>query len=308
MKKAIVTGANGFIGSWLCKELTANNVQVTAIVRNEKSNIINIKDLPNIKIIYCELEKIGDIIDKLNNEKHDVFFHLAWIGAGGKTRTNYSIQLMNVKYACDCAKIAKILGCKKFLAAGTITEEIAEKIVDIDIKAENIIYGICKNATHYMLDVICKNLNMDYVWMRFANIYGEYSMNGNIVEYTIVEFIRGNIPSFSKAEQFYDLLYVEDLVKAIYLIAQAKNSKSFYYIGSGNAKPLKEYLYEIKKIYDKGCDIKLGERPDDGLFYHKEWFNTDNITKDIGFKCKNSFEEGIRNTIKWIEENINYVF
>ena len=69
----------------------------------------------------------------------DVFYHLAWAGAGGPARADYSVQLANAKYSCDAAKSAKIIGCKKFLCAGTITEKIAENILNIDVKAENTI-------------------------------------------------------------------------------------------------------------------------------------------------------------------------
>ena len=307
LQKAIVTGANGFVGSWLCKELSDHGVKVTAIVRNEESDISKIKTLPNIKIVYCTLDEIETLPYKINNELHDVFFHLAWEGAGGKARSDYSLQLKNVKYSCDCAKVAKIIGCNKFLSSGTITEKIAEDILNIKSKAENTIYGICKHTTHCILDVLCENLGIHYVWMRFANIYGPNSINGNIVGYTISEFIRGNIPTFSKAEQPYDLLYIEDLVKAIYLIGKAQNTKNCYYIGSGNTKQLREYLILIKEIYGKGSEISLGNRAEDNLFYNKEWFNTNDLIEDVGFTCEYSFEAGIQKTIRWIKENIDYV-
>ena len=52
LQKAIVTGANGFVGSWLCKELSDHGVKVAAIVRNEESDISKIKALPNTKNCY----------------------------------------------------------------------------------------------------------------------------------------------------------------------------------------------------------------------------------------------------------------
>ena len=57
MKRAVVTGANGFVGSALCRELVKNNVKVTAIVRNHKSDISEISNLDNISIVYCEMSE-----------------------------------------------------------------------------------------------------------------------------------------------------------------------------------------------------------------------------------------------------------
>ena len=87
MKKAIVTGANGFIGSWLRKELLKNNVEVIAVVRNEQSNTETIPE--NVKIVYSELDTIYDLVNKVFDRDIDVFYHLAWAGTGGKARDDY---------------------------------------------------------------------------------------------------------------------------------------------------------------------------------------------------------------------------
>ena len=53
------------------------------------------------------------------------------------------------------------------------------------------------------------------MWMQFSNLYGPYSINGNIVGYTIKELLLGREATFGPANQIYDLLYIEDLVYAV---------------------------------------------------------------------------------------------
>ena len=53
MKKVIVTGANGFIGTNLLKELSKHNLNIFAIIKDEQENIDNIKDIKGVKIVYC---------------------------------------------------------------------------------------------------------------------------------------------------------------------------------------------------------------------------------------------------------------
>ena len=55
MKNVIITGGNGFVGTWLVKELSDKVENITVIVRNEKSDISKIKDISNVNIVYCEL-------------------------------------------------------------------------------------------------------------------------------------------------------------------------------------------------------------------------------------------------------------
>jgi UDP-glucose 4-epimerase len=295
MKKAIVTGANGYIGSSLINELVQNNVEVFAVVRNRNSKINNLPE--NIKIIYCELDSISTLIDLIPDRDIDVFYHLAWEGTSGIDRANYKLQLLNAKYACDSAVVAKKLNCKKLIATGTITEKIAENILNLDIKAENTIYGIAKHTTHCLLDFLCKKLELPFVWARLSNIYGGINFTGNIISYTLQELQRGNKPAFSKAEQPYDLMNVRDASRALYLLGKEDTIKSCYFIGSGSPRILKEYLLAIKEVYGQNAEISLGEKPEDGLRYYQEWFDTTDLVRDTGFATENTFEHNILETI-----------
>lgn len=302
MNKVIVTGANGFVGSWLCNYLTSKEIKVLAIVRNTDSDISYINNNNYLNILYSDLSDIKNTISKSIDDKYDVFIHLAWDCAGGKGRSDYVKQLTNIMYACDAAKIAKEVGCYKFISVGTITEKIAQKLLEMKNKSDNIIYGICKNTTHQILDVITSKIGIDFVWLTLSNLYGPYSNNGNIVEYALKNMVSGKIPKFTSALQPYDLMYIEDLVKAIYLIAINYNTKKEYYVGSGNPRILKEYLEDIRMAYNKEAVMEFGVIPDDGISYDMAWFNTSDLIKDTNFSCDYTFKEGIEKTIKWIKE------
>lgn len=76
MKKVIVTGANGFVGYWLVRELVNNNVQVIAVVRNEQTNVSKLKELGNnIQIVCCELSQIEDLTNLIAEDDYDAFYH-----------------------------------------------------------------------------------------------------------------------------------------------------------------------------------------------------------------------------------------
>lgn len=295
MKKALVTGANGYIGSSLIKTLQKNNIEVIAVVRNRDSKIDNLPE--NVRIVYCELDSISTLHELVTDRDIDAFYHLAWQGTSGSDRFNYQLQLLNAQYACDSAVAAKKLNCKKFICTGTITEKIAENILTIDVKAENTIYGIAKHTTHCILEILCKKLELPFVWARLSNIYGGDNLTGNIISYTLQELQKGNRPSFSKAEQPYDLMYVKDAAKALFLLGKKDTREACYFIGSGSPRILKDYLIAIKDVYGYGAEIGLGEKPEDGLKYKIDWFDTANLERDTGFKAENTFEHNIQETI-----------
>lgn len=59
MKGAIVTGANGFMGHHLVQTLIDNDYKVYAVIRSEESEVSCIDQLPNVKLVYCDDEKLG---------------------------------------------------------------------------------------------------------------------------------------------------------------------------------------------------------------------------------------------------------
>lgn len=304
MKKAIVTGANGFVGYWLLRELQKNGVHVTAVIKDENENISMFSVFTDIDVVYCDLSQLGTLTDKVAERDYDVMYHLAWVSAGGPGRADYAIQLNNVKYACDAVHVAKELGCSKILFAGTITEKIAENILNLSGKAVNNIYGICKHQTHCLVDVVSQQVGIDYVWMQFSNLYGPYSINGNIVGYTIKELLMGNDAKFGPANQPYDLLYIEDLVYAAYLLGAKPTRSHCYYLGSGDVRVLSDYLKEIGRVCGMEDKIKIGARPDDGTRYDASWFDISPLREDTGYEPKVTYQEGLLETIKWMKSTL----
>ncbi len=303
MKNAIVTGANGFVGTWLVKKLCSQNVQVTAIIKDANENIDDIKDLPGVRIVYCELSEIADLAYRIAERGFDCFYHLAWIGSAGPLRADYETQLLNSKYSCDAAKAAKALCCGKFLCAGTITERIIDNVIEessIGV-SQNMIYGAAKKNTRVMLSIFCRSISMPFVWMQFSNIYGPLNKSGNLISYALGELNKGNVPEFSQGSQPYDFVYISDVVNAIYLLGEKNLHHDFYFLGSGSPRLLRDYLLQLPVAMGGGAEIALGKRPEDGIVYKMDWFSVDRLKNDTGYKAQYSFEEGLAETVKWIK-------
>ena len=105
MKKVIVTGANGFVGTALCKELANQGISIIAIIRDETENVTNIENLPGLTIVYCDLSEFKTLPDKIKDRGFDALFHLAWVGSAGPLRGNVDVQMNNIRYACETATV-----------------------------------------------------------------------------------------------------------------------------------------------------------------------------------------------------------
>nr|WP_296031891.1 NAD(P)-dependent oxidoreductase [uncultured Dorea sp.] len=296
MKTVIVTGANGFIGSSLINRLVKNNIEVIAIdISFMNSNLPQCDLVKKIEIGLDDVEKLEKCIP---DNEYDAFYHFAWAGVNGVAKANPIVQLKNAEMSMNCATVAKKIGCKKMLCAGTIAERATESLPNLKKTNGGMLYGVAKHATHLMLETYCKNIDLDFVWMQFSNIYGPENKTGNLVSYTIGELMKGNEATFGPALQPYDFIYIEDLIEAVMRLGENTTNKNCYYIGSGEPRILKEYLFEIGRLYGKEEFIKVGLRSDDGIKYTFEMFDTSDLVRDIGEYISKSFTDGIRYTLE----------
>lgn len=300
MKKVVITGANGFIGSSLLKRMLKDQVEVYAIDIN--FTVCRLPDSPLVHCIETGLDDNDKLIELLALAKGcDAFYHLAWRGVNGPDKAAPAIQLENAKIATTCAAVAKAIECKKFLCAGTVAEQSVHSLQNLKATSGSMMYGVAKHCTHLMLETYCKNIGQPFVWMQFSNIYGVGNKTGNLVSYTLGELMAGKEPSFGPAEQPYDFIYVDDLIEAVYRLGTNETSNNCYFIGSGEPRILKEYLLEIGEHCGRRDAVKIGLRPDDGIRYDFGMFDTKELREDIGEYISTRFTEGIKKTINWLK-------
>lgn len=297
MKKVIVTGANGFIGSLLIKKMVANNVEVVAVdITFDGDYLINSE-------LITKLEATVDISleNKIPIGEYDAFYHLAWRGVNGVEKADPTVQLANIQMAIDCANICKKFCVKKYLCAGTVAENAIYSLPNLKATSGGMMYGVAKHSCQLIVEGYCKNIGQNFVWMQFSNIYGVGNKTGNLVSYTLGELMAGKEAIFGPALQPYDFIYVDDLIEAVYRLGAYETEKSFYYIGSGAPRILKEYLLRIGELVGYATKVGIGIRPDDGIKYSMDMFDNSSLVAAVGNYVSTDFDKGINKTINWLK-------
>lgn len=302
MKKAIVTGATGFIGSHLVMELVNTGYQVLAIVRPNSSNISRLKDIANVKILEVSLFEF----DKIQLEdRYDYFFHLAWEGVSGEKQSDISVQIENTMAALCALELAKRSGCFRFIGGGSLHEIECMREMEKCQKVDNMgnAYKISKLAAHYYCKLKAGALGIDFFWPRVTNTYGIGEVSARLINSTIRKLLQNELPKLTKADQLYDFIYVTDVARAFRLIGEKGLSFQEYIIGGSNVVPLKEYLKELNQIVNPSIKLKFGEYPFKGIYLEKNDLYNSNLAKDTGFEIQVPFREGIKLTLEWIKAN-----
>ena len=304
MKSAIVTGATGFIGSWLVEELLANDYEVTVIVRDERKLLPSISNNSNCFVVNKAIENITAEDFPMRN--YDVVYHLAWNGVDSKHKNDLFMQLDNIGMSIKILDVCNQVGGKLFIAAGTVAEYVfCEDIMDLNKRqTPNDYYGAAKVAVHHFLEVRSRKLDQDFIWAVIPSTFGERRTDSNIVTYTIRALLEGQKPSYGHLEQLWDFLYVSEVVRALRLIGEKGKKGKVYGIGSGQYKVLKDYIITIRNLIDKELPLGIGENKSMSEQTFSSCVNTYDLIKDTGFIPKVSFEEGIKKTIDyWKKRN-----
>ncbi len=300
MKYAVVTGGTGFIGSWLVRELLKNNVEVTVLVRNTvKASELFEGRVRTVAIHSTEYDELLN-----DNKQIDVFYHLAWEGVAPEKKNDREVQIRNIDLAMEMLEYASKLHAKRFIATGTVAEySFCEDVMDINAKqTPNDLYGAAKTATHYMLETWARQLDMPFNWVVIPSTYGEGRRDNNILTYTIRKLLSGEKPSYGFLTQMWDFLYVGEVVRALYLIGEKGLYEKTYGIGSGDYRPLKEYVSIIRDIIDPDLELGIGEIPSLSAKVFSSCVPIHELSKDTGFIPQIGFEEGIRRTIEYYKE------
>lgn len=303
MKKALVTGANGFVGSAVVRELLANNIEVTALDREGCNG-----NIPKVaRFVPFDLGSLSDVTPVLKELRPDIYYHLAWFGMNGATRGDASIQLKNAEWTLAALRQAHEIGCKRFVGAGSIMEyETYEAVLSQGNRPGSAYsYGAAKLAAHALCMIEAQKLGIDIVWAEITNAYGVGENSPRLINSTLRKIIAGETPEFTSGTQNYDFVYIDDTARAFRLIGE--NGKPFchYLIGSSNAKPLKEFILEIQKAVAPDKDFIFGNVPFTGVNLPLESFDCSLTEKDTGFKAEISFEDGIKRTMDWLKTSEN---
>lgn len=289
--KIIVTGATGFIGRALCKEMLENNHDVTAVIRpgSKKRELLP----QGVKVVELELDKLNELNEL--KEKFDIFYHLAWNGSSGDDRNDFYIQNSNITYNAEAVKAAKVCGCKKFIGAGSQAEYgVVRNICTEDTNTNPfMMYGAAKLASYHMSNILAKQLKISFVWARIYSVYGIGENEGTLVNYMIKMLKKNKSPELSCCENMWDYIYITDCVRALRMLGECKRTEGIYNISNGNPKILKEFVKDICDIVNSSVEVKFGVKQsvEERTFWLEP--NIEKIEK-IGFYPKVEFKEGIK--------------
>lgn len=295
--KAIVTGATGFIGAALCREMLQNGHEVVAVIRpgSTKKEKLQFGEIARGGLAVLEIP-LGELEDLAAVSDADVFFHLAWNGSSGGEREDFDAQYANIGYTAAAVRAAKKCGCRKFVGAGSQAEYgVVQETAEEDRTPPNpfMMYGAAKLSACHMGRLVAEQEGISFVWPRIYSVYGVGENPGTLVNYVMDTLRKGGIPELSPCENMWNFLYITDCVRALRMLAESGTARGVYHVASKDTRLLKEYVAEMRDLIAPGAELRFGAKQ--AVPERTFWLQPDVAKLEkIGFRAEVSFAEGIR--------------
>ena len=315
-EKVLVTGANGFVGSWVAKALAEKGAELIVPIKdiNEHGNlkILNI----NSKVIECDLSEENCVNKMFEKNEVDAVFHLAAqaiVGIANKEPVptfKSNIQgTWNLMEVCRKKDIQRIVVASSDKAYGD-HKELPYK--ETSALLPRYPYDTSKACADLIARSYFFTYDMPIAVTRCANIYGPADMNkSRIVPDIITSLLKGKTPIIrSDGTPERDYLYVQDAADAYLLIAENLDRKEVKgeIFNIGNEKPIK--VIDLYKEIAKACEKpevkpKIMSKGKLKGEIDRQYLGTQKIKGTLSWKAKVPLENGLKKSVEWYRKNLD---
>ncbi len=299
MKKAIITGATGLIGTAVARHLVSLGIEVLCLGR-QKLSPADINRLYGTGINYLRLDmediaSLAERIDMIAWPPGDecVFFNFAWRGCKKLTDGTFGEQFKNAVQAAEAVRSAKKLGCIKFVNAGTLEETFVEQFLEQrsyhPYTSAQTDYALAKLASRDMCKMVAYLEKIDYVHARLSVPLALNLTQGNYVARTLKKISEGKPYDQPVNKQLLDIVYIDDVARAFSSIGISGKNKADYYIGTSTPATLGQYF----EMFERFVNSNFSHETDIPAANHLEHRNIETLYRDTGFIATTRFKEMI---------------
>lgn len=310
MKKILVTGGAGFIGSNFVRMLLKKRTKQHVLVLDKLTyagNMDNLKGLQRgagLKFIKGDivngrlLDEILPGTDIIYNFAAETHVDRSILEAGSFVKTDvvgtYTLLQKALKH-----EVPRFVQISTDEVYGSIEKG---KFRETDPLRPNSPYSASKASADMLVRSFCKTYGLPAVITRSSNNYGPYQHPEKFIPLFTTNALEGKpLPLYGDGKNVRDWIYVEDNCRAIELIGRRGNPGEVYNIGAGEEKT---NLYIARRIIDAaGADHNLLTLVSDRPGHDRRYAVDTRKTRRLGWECKTGFDEGMRKTVQWYMKN-----
>jgi dTDP-glucose 4,6-dehydratase len=326
MKKIIVTGGAGFIGSNLLNLLVPKNPDrlfINLDMLTYAANLYSLKDIdgcPNYVFEKGDISDLEAVKNLFRKYEPDSVIHLA-----AESHVDRSIVDPSAFIRTNITGTFNLLeACKTHWNPGggnlfhhVSTDEVYGSLGDTGLFSEETKYdpsspySASKAASDHLVKAYHRTYGIPVKITNCSNNYGPRQFPEKLVPLMILNALEGKpLPVYGKGTNVRDWLFVDDHCEAIWLVFKNGRVGETYNIGGNSERRNIEVVKSICKVLSKETERSLGEleglityvtdRPGHDLRYA---IDASKLKRELGWQPKETFETGLGKTVRWYLKN-----
>jgi UDP-glucose 4-epimerase len=308
-RRALLTGASGFVGAVLARRLLADGHEVHLILR-PTHNPWRVAEIVNeVTVHHIELGDHADVERVVAAVKPDWIFHLAAHGAYPSQRDLDTMIATNVIGTANLVQAVERVGCEALINTGSSSEYGLKDHAPAEDEwlEPNSDYAVTKASATLFCRHAAQRTRLPIITLRLYSVYGAYEEPRRLVPTLIVKGLEGNLPPLVNPDVARDYVHVDDVCDAYMLAASTPSHElgAVYNVGTGVQTTLREIVDATCRLLAIKTEPVWGSMPERSWDTNVWISNPARIKASLGWAAQVDLEQGLSRTVNWFMANPN---
>lgn len=261
-----LTGATGFVGRQILRDLLDRGCSVRVLVR-DPARLHDVSSAGRLEVVHTsdlfaeENDRLAELLDR-----SETLIHAAWHGEPGHFTSPLNLNCLTG--TLNLARAFAAVGGTRFVGVGTFAEydPSADLMTPDTALVPNTLYGACKASAFHVLRCFFDTQGVSFAWCRIFNLYSAGSGGEGVNERGLVSYIRGQLQAgepvlLTRGDQERDYLEVKTAAERIADVALGEQQGAVN-ICSGEAVTVRQVAERIADEYGRRDLLRFGVRPE----------------------------------------------